>query len=139
MIPGQLLYDLADVTQTPIYESNKAIRGFSEQVWNLGDLWKLKFDLTVCVDHRSEVLVTAFVHVRKNLWFYYVGTEGQQWMLAFDGDRAKIRVGGEKEFSTGKPEETLKRLKPAITRAFVCDAKGLWKPDNADHLLSGLT
>lgn len=137
-LPDQNLYDLADTMQIDLYEIAGVIRGFKSRTWDLGGLWTLKGDVTVVVEHKSQILLTAFVRVRKHLWFYYVGTDTHQWLLAFDGDRAKIKVGAEKEFSpSGKPEDTLKKLSPSITRAFVYD-NDKWKPEDVRKLLKGM-
>ena len=129
----QLIYKIADCFQTDLYLVDKQIRGVVQgHTMNLGDIWAVRTDVTICVDENTDKLVTAFVRVCGNLWGYMMSTEKGVWMIFFDNDHVKLRVGGEKEFGLGNAKSTIGKLKNAMTRAFFCshnrDAKFKWEP-----------
>lgn len=134
----KLVYLLADLLNQNIYLTAQGeYRALMDYEFDVGGLWKVKSSITLCVDEKSEKLVTAFIKLRKSLWAYAVVNETGKWLLFFDNDRAKIRVGAEREFGHGNGMGTLKRLKPAITGAMAY-ASGQWKPTSPDVLIGDL-
>lgn len=133
----KLVYRAADALQMNLYEIQGVLRGFETRSIDLGGLWNLKSDVVVTVDENTDALVSAFVRFRKNLWGYLVVTEGGQWLLFFDGDRAKIRVGSERSYGNGKSSSALKKIKDAVTGA-LSYKDGAWGASDPDVLLKGL-
>lgn len=141
MIPHEaeaLLFKLADSFQVTLFEIDGKIRGFKTLKHNLGDLWSVSSDMTLCVDETSKGMVTAYARICKNLWAYAVVTHKGQWVLMFDGDKAKLRPGNEQTIGIGNGVATLLKLKPTITCAFILTATKRWSPTNALALLDGL-
>ncbi len=132
-----LLYLLADLLNQNVYLVNNEYRAHTEHEFDVGGVWTLKSPVTVCVDEKSEKLVTAFMRIRKSLWAYVVITEQGKWLLFFDNDRVKIRLGAEREFGHGNGMSTIKRLKSAITGA-VSFVDGAWKPTSPAVLIGDL-
>lgn len=133
----QLLFRLADTFGVTLHKKGEAIRGFATREFDVGGTWLIKSDVTVCVDESSKKLVTAFARIANSLWMYAVITEQGSWLLPFDGQRAKIRVGAEKEFGTGDGMKTLKKLKHAIVGAFSF-TNNTWTPTDPDALVADL-
>lgn len=139
-----LIYKVADTFKTDLFLTNKTIRGLvQDRIFDVHGLWKVKSDMTIIVDENSDKLATAFVRILGNLWGYLVVTEDSSFLLFFDGSRAKIHVGAEKEFGLGNAQVSLKKLKPSISRAFMkmTGPKGTpWEPVDlaATGLLNGL-
>lgn len=119
-----LLYGLADLLNTNIYQFRGEHRGLVQRETQLTGFCVLKSQVSICVDENTPKLVTAFVHLRKDLWMYVVITLEGKWLLFFNNSTTKIRPGAEREFGTGNGMDTVRRLGPAITEA------RMWK-DNA--------
>ena len=134
---NSLLFKTADILQMTLFEIETQVRGFVTRTFSVGGLWNLKSDVTVAVDEHSSKLVTAHMRVRKNLWAYVVVSSGGQWLLFYDGDRVKIKVGAESALGTGDGARTLAKLKPAINAAYVYSDAG-WTPANVAALLEGM-
>lgn len=134
----KLLFLLADMFGTNVYKVDGQYRACVRQEFKIHDHWKVSGYVTLCVDeHTQDKLLTSFARIRKNLWAYVVITESGRWMLFFDNDHAKIRVGAEREFGHGNGMATLKKLKPAITSA-LSFLGNEWKPADPKELIEGL-
>lgn len=133
----ELLFKLADLFGGALHVAKSSVRGSVSSSVSVGGVWKIPVDATLAVDENSPKLLTAFMRIRKNLWAYVVVTSAGQWMLFFDNDHTKIKLGGEALFGTGSGMKTLARLKSAVTGAVAFD--GLtWVPADALALVEGL-
>lgn len=128
---------LADTVGMDLHDMNGVIRGMKPKFFSVGGLLRVQSDVVVTVDQRSKEVVTAFMRIRHHLWAYFIITAQSQFVLFFDGNRAKIRVGGEREFGRRQGSETLKLIKPAVTKAFHYQESG-WVETDPTPLLSDL-
>ena len=132
---------LADTLGCNVYHMPAGdIRGCTTREFQISEYWKVKSDVTFFVDEHTPELLSAVVRVRKNLWFYLVIlSSGNRWMLFFDNDRAKIKIGSEREFCSGSSADALRRLKESalVAKEYV---KGTheWRLVGVPELLSGL-
>lgn len=137
-----MIYRVADTMNTDLFKVDSQIRGLIEShVFNVHDLWGVKSDITICLDEHNGKLATAFFKVLGSLWGYLVVTNEAAWVLFFDGSRAKIRAGAEKEFGLGNAQATLKKLRPSVTRAFSKarshnGAPSFWEPAVVEEIMA---
>ena len=128
-----LIYKVADAYRTDMFHVGSHVRGLiTDHKFTVGD-WNLKSDITIILDENTDNMVSAMARVLGNLWSYFIVTKSGQWMLFFDGSRVKLHVGAEAEFGLGNAKNSLKKLKPALTRVFHMAATehgvvGSWEP-----------
>jgi len=130
-----LIYKVADAYKTDLFHVGSQVRGLiTDHQFRVGD-WNLKSDITIIIDENTEKMVSAMARVLGNLWSYFIVTKSGQWMLFFDGSRVKLHPGAEAEFGLGNAKNSLKKLKPALTRVFYMAASpedgtstSLWEP-----------
>lgn len=129
-----LLHNLADTFHTDLFLVDGKVRGLvQDHPLNIGGIWNIKSDMTIYVDERGPKRVAALVRVMDHLWAMYIGTKNSTNLFFFDSDKAKIRVGAEKDFAMGKGEATFLKLRSAITSSFSRSADGrsedrVWQP-----------
>lgn len=142
-----MIFQMGDLLGTDLYEVDGVIRGLSNKVPSLkGFGWPvpLPSEMICMVEEVNETIIGAVARIRKNLWLYALITEHYQGLLFFDGARATIRVGQEKEFLTGNVEQTITKLVPFVVAQFEL-TDGSWvrvnhkeltakEPDAGDHL-----
>lgn len=113
-----LIYKVADAFKTDMFHVGTQVRGLiTDHKFKVGD-WTLKSDITIVVDENTDKLVSAMARVLGNLWSYFIVTKQGQWLLFFDGSRVKLHIGAESEFGLGNAKNSLKKIKPALTRVF---------------------
>ena len=127
-----LLFRLADTFKTDLYHVGSDVRGLiASHTFKIGE-WISKGDITIVVDENSEKMVSALARIYGNLWTYCLITKEGTWLLFFDGSRVKLHVGAEREFGLGNAKNSLKKLKPALTRVFYMGAAEaahkMWEP-----------
>jgi len=113
-----LIYKVADAYHTDLFHVGNQVRGLiQDHKFKVGD-WNLKSDITIVLDENTDKLVSAMARIIGNLWSYFIVTKQGQWMIFFDGSRVKLHTGAEAEFGLGNAKNSLKKLKPALTRVF---------------------
>lgn len=113
-----LIYKVADAFKTDMFHVGSDVRGLIPgHEFKVGQ-WTCKSDVTIIFDENTDHMVSALGRILGNLWVYFMATKNGQWALFFDGSHVKLRVGSEKEFGLGNAKNSLKKLKPAITRVF---------------------
>jgi hypothetical protein len=113
-----LIYKLADTFKTDMFHVGSDIRGLiPSHQFKIGE-WVAKGDITIIVDENTKHLVSALARIYGNLWAYFMATQEGTWMLFFDGSVAKLHPGNEKSFGLGNARNSLKKLRPALTRVF---------------------
>jgi len=128
-----LVYKVADAFQTDMFHVGADIRGLiPSHQFKVGQ-WVAKGDVTIVVDENTDNMCSAVARIYGNLWSYFIATAEGTWLLFFDGSKAKIHVGAEREFGLGNAKASLKKLKPSITRVFYMNSlfsevPNLWEP-----------
>lgn len=126
----QLIYRLADVLKTDMFQVGKDIRGLvTDHVIDVAGIWQVKTDVTVIVDENTDKLLTAMVRVVGDLWGYFMATDDDTWMLFFDGGSVKLHVGSEKEFGLGSAKASISKIKNSLTAAYHRPVKGVVSGD----------
>lgn len=130
-----LLYMIADILGVDLHlTGDKTIRGFSTRKFSLGEMGMVSSDVLVQVDEASDQRATAVARIAGPLWLYVFVTPASQNLLLVDGEKAKLFVGQEYQFCTGKAATTLPKLKTAIVGAWVNKPSGWAQVDPAQLL-----
>lgn len=133
MMNESLLYSAADAMQIPLYPFAAGYLGKSRQIVKIGP-WSFQMEPAALSDALTLDAASFFMHVRKNLWVYFVASNGKTHPVhayVVDGSMVGLTVEKLKDFGTGKVKDTLDKLKKGIvyTYAFSTDTQK-WEEAN---------
>lgn len=135
----QLVFKLSDAIGMDLYQYGTVFKGAADMEIRIGSFTG-KMSVVVHSDQVTSLRISAFVRIKGDYWMYLISADAGVWAFPFDGSKVKIRVGAEKDFGTGRINDTLKALKPALaSNAYEFnDSTGQWKDLNVTDIVGRL-